>query len=132
LKDKLINTIPGLTLLKRRMTAVLLLIIVIASAGMTFMNYYTIKILSATRSYINGESQYSKGQKDASAHLINYIYLENEADYKAFEQYISVPVGDRIARIALSSNNNYQEAEKGFLQGKNHPKDINAMIWLFN
>lgn len=132
MKDKLINTIPGLTLLKRRMTAVLLLIIVIASAGMTFMNYYTIKILSATRAYINGESQYSKGQKDASAHLINYIYLENEADYKAFEQDISVPVGDRIARIALSTNNNYQEAKKGFLQGKNHPKDIDEMIWLFN
>ncbi|MDB4903936.1 MAG: His Kinase (phospho-acceptor) protein [Mucilaginibacter sp.] len=132
MKDKIINTIPGLTLLKRKMTAVLLLIIVIASAGMTFMNYYTIKILSATRAYINGESQYSKGQKDASAHLINYIYLENETDFTAFEQGISVPVGDRIARIALSSNNNYQEAKKGFLQGKNHPNDIDDMIWLFN
>jgi signal transduction histidine kinase len=114
------------------MTAVLLLIIVIASAGMTFMNYYTIKILSATRAYINGESQYSKGQKDASAHLINYIYLENEADFTAFKQNITVPVGDRIARIALLHHNNYEEAKKGFLQAKNHPKDIDAMIWLFD
>jgi signal transduction histidine kinase len=113
------------------MAAILLLIIVIASAGMTAMNYYTIRLLSAARAYINGESQYSKGQKDASAHLINYIYLENPGDYAAFEQDINVPRGDRIARIALSSNINYQEAKKGFLQGKNHPEDIDDMIWLF-
>src|SRR5471030_994661 len=113
------------------MAVVLLLIIVIASASMTFMNYYTIKILSAARAYINGESQYSKGQKDASAHLINYIYLENAADYIAFEKDINVPRGDRRARVALSSNINYDEAKKGFLQGKNHPSDIDDMIWLF-
>jgi signal transduction histidine kinase len=98
---------------------------------MIIMNYYSIKILSATRAYINGESQYSKGQKDASAHLINYIYLENGADYTDFERDISVPIGDRTARIALSSNPNDQEAGKGFLQGKNHPDDISNLIWLF-
>jgi signal transduction histidine kinase len=114
------------------MAAVLLLIIVVASTSMTVMNYYTIKILSAARAYINGESQYSKGQKDASAHLINYIYLENAAEYTAFQQYISVPRGDRTARIALSYHNNNQEAREGFLQGKNHPEDVNNMIWLFN
>src|SRR5471030_1537527 len=114
------------------MAVVLLLIIVIASASMTFMNYYTIKILSAARAYINGESQYSKGEKDATAHLINYIYLENETDYAAFEKAIDVPKGDRVARIALSSNYNYQQAKEGFLRGKNHAGDIDDMVWLFN
>lgn len=99
---------------------------------MIVMNFYTIKILSAARAYINGESQYSKGQKDASAHLINYIFLGNKGDYAAFETEISVPAGDHTARVALSSNNDYQLAKKGFLQGKNHPEDIDDMIWLFS
>jgi signal transduction histidine kinase len=103
-----------------------------SSASMIVMNYYTIRTLSAARAYINGESEYSKGQKDASAHLINYIYLENEAAYVTFKKDIDVPAGDHIARIALSVNNNYQEAEKGFLQANNHPDDIDDMIWLFS
>jgi len=108
------------------------LIVGIASASMIIMNYYTIRILSGARAYINGESQYSKAQKDASAHLTNYIYLENEADYGSFEKDINVPVGDRMARLALSPDKiNYTEAQKGFLQGKNHPSDIDDMIWLF-
>ncbi len=120
-----------LKLLKKRSVLILLVIVVIASAGMTAMHYYTIRILSAARAYINGESQYSKGQKDASARLINYIYLENEADFTGFEQDIGVPIGDRQARIALSSNINYRDAIKGFLQGKNHPDDVSDLIWLF-
>jgi len=110
---------------------VLLLIVVLASAAMIIMNYYTIKILSSVRAYINGESQYSKGQKDASAHLINYIYLGNNSEYTAFEQNITVPEGDYVARIALLQKNNLGQARKGFLQGKNHPDDIDDMIWLF-
>lgn len=99
---------------------------------MIVTNYYTIKILSAARAYINGESQYSKGQKDASAYLINYIYLQKEADYVAFEKNINIPIGDHIARVALSIKHNNKEAVKGLLQGKNHPKDIENIIWLFN
>lgn len=108
----------------------MLLIVVLASAAMIVTNYYTIKILNSTRAYINGESQYSKGQKDASAHLINYIYLGNPADYTAFEKYISIPEGDHIARNALKGGD-LQSARKGFLQAMNHPDDIDDMIWFF-
>ncbi|HEY4322866.1 MAG TPA: HAMP domain-containing sensor histidine kinase [Mucilaginibacter sp.] len=131
MKEKLIHTIPWLNLIRKKISVVLLLIIVTASAAMIVMNYYTIKILSSARAYINGESQYSKGQKDASAHLINYIYLEKEADYTSFLQDLSIPRGDRMARLALSSNVNYQEAKKGFLQARNYPEDIDDMIWGF-
>lgn len=109
----------------------LLVIVLLASAAMIIMNYYTIKILSSARAYINGESQYSKGQKDASAYLINYIYLENQADYVAFEKSISVPEGDHVARIALSEKYDPELARKGFLLGMNHPDDLDDMIWLF-
>jgi signal transduction histidine kinase len=114
------------------MALAFLFIVISASAVMIVMNYYTIRILSAARAYINGESEYSKGQKDASAHLINYIYLENDLDYKAFEREISVPEGDQKARIAISLHNDLDAARKGFLQGKNHPQDIENVVWLFN
>ncbi|WP_295792070.1 HAMP domain-containing sensor histidine kinase [Mucilaginibacter sp.] len=123
--------VAGLKLLFKKTSFILLLIVVVASAIMIVMNFYTIKTLSAARAYINGESQYSKGQKDASAHLINYIFLENKDDYTAFEQEISVPKGDHDARMALTSIDNYQLAEEGFLRGKNHPEDVDNLIWLF-
>ena len=123
--------VAGLKLLFKKTSFVLLLIVVVASAIMIVMNFYTIKTLSAARAYINGESQYSKGQKDASAHLINYIFLENKDDYAAFEREISVPKGDHDARMALRSTDNYQLAKEGFLRGKNHPEDIDNLVWLF-
>jgi signal transduction histidine kinase len=132
LKDKINHTVARLKLLKKKISFILLIIVIGASAAIMVINYYTIRILSGARSYINGESQYSKGQKDASAHLINYIYLQNETDYFSFEKDISVPIGDRIARMALSSNNDNRDAEKGFLIGKNNRADIDDMVWLFN
>jgi signal transduction histidine kinase len=133
LKNKLNRTITGLKLLRKKKALVLLLVVGIASATIIIVNYYSIRILSGTRAYINGESEYSKGQKDASAYLTNYIYLENEADYKAYEKAISVPMGDRMARVTLSSDNpDYSIARKGLLQGGNHPEDISDIIWLFN
>jgi signal transduction histidine kinase len=116
----------------RRLNVILLSMVIALSAIMISMNYYTIKLLSASRAYINGESQYSKGQKEASGHLIAYIYGLNPADYQSFKSDISIPVGDRIAREALMAENNHPLARKGFLQAKNHPDDIDDMIWLFD
>ncbi len=132
MKDKINHTVAGLKLLRKKIKFILLIIVIGASAAIMVINYYTIRVLSGARAYINGESQYSKGQKDASAHLINYIYLENEADYSSFEREITVPIGDRIARMALSSNNDNSDAEKGFLIAKNNRADIDDMVWLFN
>lgn len=114
------------------MSLLLLVIVALASAAIIVVNYYSIRILSGARAYISGESQYSKGQKDASAYLTNYIYLGKEADYKAFLDNINVNRGDRAARIALSSPTvDYNIARQGFLAGRNHPKDIDVMIWMF-
>jgi signal transduction histidine kinase len=112
---------------------VLLIVVCMASVIIIVVNYYTIKVLSGTRAYINGESEYSKAQKDASAYLINYIYLENDSDYASYKEAISVNIGDRIARNdLLSGKGDYQIAKKGFLQGKNHPVDIDNLVWLFD
>jgi signal transduction histidine kinase len=132
LKDKLIHSIAGVRLLKKRMALVLLLVIGLASVAIIVVNYYSFRTLSGTRAYIYGESQYSKGQKDASAYLINYISFENKSDYAAFEKAIRIPEGDRLARLALSEQKGDDElAKKGLLLGKSHPEDIDNIIWLF-
>jgi signal transduction histidine kinase len=116
----------------KRMSLLLLVIVALASAAIIVVNYYSIRILSGARAYINGESQYSKGQKDASAALTSYIYLGKESDYKAFLDNINVNRGDRTARIALSSSTvDYNVARQGLLAGRNHPKDIDVMMWMF-
>lgn len=132
MKDKLIHSTAGLRLLKKRMALVLLLVMGMASVAIIVVNYYSFRTLSGTRAYIYGESQYSKGQKDASAYLINYISFENKSDYAAFERAIRIPEGDRLARLALSEKKSDDElAKKGLLRGKSHPEDIDNIIWLF-
>jgi len=116
----------------KQMGFILLLIVAFSCLTTIIVNFYTIKVLSASRAYINGESQYSKGQKEASALLISYIYSEDPHDFSLFSQAISIPIGDRHARESLSmGSNDDQIAQKGFLQAKNHPSDIPDMIWLF-
>jgi signal transduction histidine kinase len=104
----------------------------LASAGIIVVNIYSVKILSGARAYVNGESEYSKGQKDASAYLINYLNLHNKADYFAFKNAIAIPKGDHIARIGLTNPPvDYKAVREGLLAGKNHPEDIESMMWLF-
>lgn len=120
-------------LFKQKWALALLIIVVSAASVIIILNYYSVRVLSAARAYINGESQFSKAQKDASAYLINYIYLENDSDFSAFEKNIRIPTGDFIARTSLiSQKKNETIAWNGFLQAKNHPDDIGDMIWLFN
>lgn len=111
---------------------VLLPLVVLSLAALILLNYYTIKIISGARAYINGESQYSKGQKDASAHLINYVYQSNPSDYRLFLKGLNIPLGDGRARVNLMAGSSEQLVRWGFLQGKNHPDDIAGMIWLFD
>lgn len=130
MRGKVINIINGLLSFRKRTSLILLLVVSLASAGIIVVNIYSVRILSSARAYVNGESQYSKGQKDASAYMINYISFHNEADYIAFKKAIAIPQGDHIARIALTTVD-YKVARQGFLTAKNHPDDIDNIIWLF-
>ncbi|MBW1656801.1 sensor histidine kinase [Flavobacterium quisquiliarum] len=111
---------------------ILILIVFISCALLICINFFTIKILSANRAYVNGESHYSKGQKDASRHLISYLYTQNPNQWKSFLEEIKVPQGDGIARITLLKAGDNQVARKGFLTGRNHEDDLDDVIWLFD
>jgi signal transduction histidine kinase len=110
---------------------ILLLIVFISCALLICINFFTIKILSANRAYINGESHYSKGQKDASRHLITYLYTREPEQWKLYNEELKVPQGDGIARITLLKAGDNKIARNGFLTGRNHQDDINDLVWLF-
>ena len=117
--------------IKLRNVFIPLTIVLLSCSSLIITNYYTIKILSTARAYVNGESHYSKGQKDATQHLITYLYTKDSIDWKLFKQELSVPKGDGIARIGLTYNGNNETIKNGFRTGRNHEKDLDEMIWLF-
>ena len=115
----------------KKQKSLLLLFILLVSLLLIVTNYYTIKVLSAARAYINGESEYSKGQKDASLYLVTYVESGDTVQWHAFNRSIAVPKADNVARTALLSDQPDEIARQAFITGKNHPDDIPSMIWLF-
>ncbi len=80
---------------------------------------------------MNGESQYSKAQKNATAHLVDYIYTRNKLSYKHFKKELAVPIADSIARTGMQQSRPYTDIEQALVLGRNHSDDIPGMIWLF-
>lgn len=88
--------------------------------------------LSGARAFVNGESQWTKAQKQAVIALFDYATTGNDERYEAFAEALTVNEGDRRARLALSSKDpDYDVARQGFLDGRNHPEDIDLMMRLF-
>ncbi|MEG2100446.1 MAG: HAMP domain-containing sensor histidine kinase [Flavobacterium sp.] len=110
---------------------VLLLIVFLSCALLIFINFFTIKILSANRAYVNGESHYSKGQKDASRHLLTYLYTKDENQWNLYLEELKVPQGDGIARVTLLKVGDNEVARKGLLTGRNNEADLDDLVWLF-
>lgn len=93
---------------------------------------YSLELLSAGRAFVGAEGHWSRAQKDAAFYLTRYALNSNEEDYRAFERALAVPRGDRKARIeVLKPEPDYTAARAGFMEGRNHPSDIDAMMTLF-
>ncbi|MGY6275686.1 diguanylate cyclase domain-containing protein [Methylomonas sp. MgM2] len=89
-------------------------------------------IFDGVRAYVRGEGLWAKAQKDAVFHLSSYSYSRDEADYYAYRDALKVIGGDKRARLALLQiPPDYEEARIGFVQGQNHPDDIQSMIDFF-
>ncbi|MGG7034557.1 MAG: sensor histidine kinase [Flavobacterium sp.] len=117
--------------LRKNNVMILFIILFFSCTSLIVINYITIRILSGSRAYVNGESQYSKGQNKASRYLITYLYTENEKDWELFKEEINVPLGDQVARNALVNNLDENFAKEGFRAGKNKEDDLDDMIWIF-
>jgi len=126
------RTIHRIAHTARRRAGALLAVLIGVVAILVLLSYAMLTINAGVRAYVNGESLYSKAQKDAVFHLLAYIDSGNPADYRRFEDSLAVPLGDRAARIALQRDPVEPDAaRRGLLQGGNHPEDINAMIFIF-
>ncbi len=109
----------------------LLAIVFLSALLLVFIDFYAFRITSAARAYVNGESEYSKGQKDALVYLFSYINLEDDQDRRLFKQEISVPMADNNARNAFYTHAPDSIIAEYFLEGKNNQDDVGDMIWLF-
>ena len=97
-----------------------------------FVLLFCLNTLSSLRAYVGGEGLWSKAQKDAVFHLYKYGVSHTDKDYELFEQFMRVPAGDaQTRRELLAGGGNMDAARQGFLEGRNHPDDIDGMIHLF-
>jgi HAMP domain-containing protein len=97
-----------------------------------FVLLFSLNTLSSLRAYVGGEGLWSKAQKDATFHLYKYGVSRTDKDYDFFEQFMRVPLGDaKTRRELLMDNRNMDAARDGFLEGRNHPDDIDGMLGLF-
>ncbi|MDB5231216.1 MAG: sensor histidine kinase [Chitinophagaceae bacterium] len=87
--------------------------------------------MSGARAYINGESEYSKAQKDAVLYLYNYLEAGDEVYWTQFKREIAIPVSDNDARKAIISHQPDSIIYRGFVGGRNAAADSPDMVWLF-
>lgn len=93
---------------------------------------FSLQMVTSLRSYVTGESMWSKGQHDAIYFLSRYIDTTDSTYLERHRQALSVPLGDHHARLALEADPpDYASAAEGFRRGGNHPDDIPGLIWLF-
>jgi signal transduction histidine kinase/CheY-like chemotaxis protein len=94
--------------------------------------WFAVGTLSSVRSFVNGEGLWSKAQKDAVSSLLLYAHSHNEKDYRAFHEFLKVPLGDNKTRLELLKKKpDMRIAREGFIEGRNHREDVDGMIKLF-
>jgi PAS domain S-box-containing protein len=101
-------------------------------AAELFTLWFALNTLSSVRAFVGGEGLWSKAQKNAFYNLQKYSYTHNDHDYLLFQGYMKVPGGDHKTLLELTKQNpNLGIATQGFLEGRNHPHDVDGMIKLF-
>ncbi|PVX82464.1 EAL domain-containing protein [Paraburkholderia unamae] len=113
----------------RRTTAALLPLWLLA-AVMGVIASISVAIMAILLAYVAGESNWSKGQKDAVHALERYARSGDEADYRAFLAGVAVPLGDRAAKLQMNRTEPDTTAiRRGFEQGHIARDDMDGMTW---
>src|SRR4051812_27026036 len=66
-----------------------------------FTLWFSISTLSSVRAFVGAEGLWSKGQKDASYSLSRYYQTHDESNYRDFQRFMAVPLGDHKTRMEL-------------------------------
>jgi diguanylate cyclase (GGDEF)-like protein len=92
----------------------------------------SIDILAAGRAYVEGESLWSKNQKEAVFHLLRFADTRSESDFDRYQEAMSVPRGFRRARLELEKPHPDDAVLRAsFLAGGTHADDIPGVIRLY-
>lgn len=118
---------------KRRLSYALVLTpLLIGNALMLALCLLGFYVLSATRAYVGGESQWSKARAQAVKHLRAYAASGAPAQLQRFQQALQVPLGDRAARLELDKPApDLRLATAAFERGGNAADDIPGMMRLY-
>jgi diguanylate cyclase (GGDEF)-like protein len=101
-------------------------------AVLVWLAIVSIDILAAGRAYVEGESLWSKNQKEAVFHLLRFAETGSESNFLGYRKAIMVPMGFRKARLELEKPDpNYSTVRAGFIEGGTHPDDIEGVISLY-
>lgn len=101
-------------------------------AFMALLAAFAVDALSAARAFAGGESQWSKGEKEAVMALGHYVRQGSPADYAQFRRMIAMPMGDHLARLQLNRPSPDMGAvTRDFEAGGLDRRDIPAMARLY-
>src|SRR5713101_6365533 len=101
-------------------------------AVLVWLAIVSMDILAAGRAYVEGESLWSKNQKEAVFHLMRFATTGSESDFRGYRKAITVPMGFRMARVELEKPHpDDSTVRAGFIQGGTHPDDIPGVISLY-
>lgn len=120
---------PSIARKSRHLLIVSAVIFVIAQGLVVLLGFAGMAVSNVARTYVAGEAQYSKAQKEAVISLMRYAQSRSDSDYAMYLAALDVPKGDRAARQALEKAlPDVRAAEAGFLRGGNARADVPALI----
>ena len=100
--------------------------------GLLVLANFSFGLLSSARAYVGGESQWSKGQKDAVFHVQRYAASRDPQELRKFREAIDVPLGDRAARIEMDKPDpDFEKVRQGFIRGHIRTDEIDGMFRLY-
>ncbi len=115
-----------------RKLALIVVLFVMVVVGLVALGKFSSDIHSGVRAYVAGEGHWAKAHRDALQHLKRYLETRSPADFQAYERALLVNLGDQQARLELEKPMpDMALARAGFLAGRNHPDDVDSLIWLF-
>lgn len=116
----------------RRIVLYVVACVAAALALVGAVGWAALEVEDSVRSYVRGESLWSKAQKEAVIALHAYARSGDEIDWRRYREAIRVPLADRRAREALQSDPlDAERAREGFRGGGLEPDEIPGMIRLY-
>src|SRR6266851_1547204 len=99
LLSRVVKIVQWLAACKRMLLIVSPFLVIVAV--LVWLAIVSIDILAAGRAYVEGESLWSKNQKEAVFHLLRFAETRSESDFLSYRQAIAAPMGFRLARLEL-------------------------------